>query len=158
MATINDKMYKDPSLTINFTLMPHISVIHSYKVFINEVSFISTDDNDSYPKATLKKVAKFVTLWIALRYLSGLSIFYNSVCFIMKGNLAILTHLLNKNLFNHSTNDYKTDMNLHLAFAIKDLAYHLFYGIIVTNYAFNTPFTNTVDNSVNSTIAKLCQL
>lgn len=142
-----------------YSLLPHISVFNLCRQFFTETAIVDCPRGTGMINKRIKDTTAFVITAIAIYCLSTLSILYNTVCFLIKGSIVILTHVLEKDaLFNHSKKDYMQDMNFHIAYAVKDLITYLMnIGISMYN-GYNNDIAITVDDMVDDTIHEICTI
>lgn len=107
-------------------------------------------------KSTKKIVTRLITISAIIAAVTPLIIFYNTLSFSIKGSLAIASHLTHSKVFGYHHFEYLTAVNLHIAYAIKDLIVSLFLFPVSITYALNPEFAEEVDNLVNRVITYPC--
>lgn len=135
----------------NMFLRP-VSVCSTYLKFAEDLGISRTEREVSNRKKILIMIARFITSAITIPVFTPMSIMYNTLCFTIKGSFAILTYLLDTEIFHHSHGEYVNDMNLHIAYALREIANEFFIGFISVGYSFNPDFIVITDGFITNTI------
>lgn len=139
-----------------YVFVKPFSICTAYIRLSNDIGLSRSSPTETTSKLVFKRVARFISSAIAIPLLTPTSVFYNACSFTIKGSLAILTNILGTKLFNYHHNQYINDMNLHIAYAIRDLANNFFIGFISLAMTFEPELAMRIDNFINSSIEKLC--
>jgi hypothetical protein len=140
----------------NYVFVGPISVCSAYFKFSSDAGLIN-NRGDSGTQQIIKRVARFITCAITIPLLTTPIVFYNTLCFAVKGSFALLTHVLDKELLGHSHQEYRNDMNLHIAYAVREIANHFFMGLIAVAYTFDPEMVMTIDGSITKLLIFFCQ-
>ena len=129
-----------------------ISVCTTYMKLARDTGLVISEENASSTKEIAKRIARFISSTIAIIIFTPPFVFFNTLCFTLKGSIALLTHILDKPLFNHNHNEYVNDMNLHIAYAIRELANFFFVGLFCLIYTFDPCILEKTDDFTTNTI------
>jgi hypothetical protein len=132
-----------------------ISVCSNYFKFSSEAGLINNLD-DSGTVQIMKRVARFVTCAITIPLLTTPMVFYNTLCFAVKGSFALLTDILHAPLLSHTHEEYVNDMNLHLAYAVREIANLFFVSVIAIGYTFDPGMVKTIDGYITNLLTYFC--
>lgn len=133
-----------------------VSVCTTYLKIASEVGLSANREEDPHKKIVMLRIARFITIAITIPTFTSLSVFYNVFCFTVKGTFAILTYLFDTDIFHYTHNEYLNQMNLHIAYAIRELANLFFIAFISLGYTFDPLLTGVVDNFITNTIDFIC--
>ena len=133
-----------------------ISICTIYTKVAAEAGIATTQSADSNRKKILIRVARFITSAITIPIFTPSTVFYNTFCFTIKGSLAILTYMLDTQLFGNTHDQYLNEMNLHVAYAIRELVNDFFIGFISLGYTFDPDLIVMIDSFITNTIEYLC--
>lgn len=129
-----------------------VSVCTTFIKIGPEIGLARNPVDDPDRKQIFIRVARFITIAITIPVFTPISVLYNTICFTIKGTFAVLTFLFDSDILHHSHNEYLNQMNLHVAYAIRELANLFFIAIISIGYTFDPELVRIVNNFITSTI------
>lgn len=138
-----------------YVFFPPISGPSIYFPLFRGISLESNND-DSPSLNIAKKISRFVLTAFVVPFFSIFFIFYNTTGIAIKGTCAVIA-AIRESFFNHSYEQYISDLNKHIAFATKDFITNYFIGFLCLSYTFYENDVYAVDSFLNRKIDEILQ-
>lgn len=132
--------------------LPPLSIVSIYLIISKDSGLGRDLEEESTTVLLAKNIARFISARIAIPFFFWLAIFYNTTCFTIKGTCALLSEVIGRPLFGHTSNDYLYDMNNHVLVVVKDYAIKFFLHFFCFGYCINPIMIEKIDNYINRSI------